>query len=226
MIDINLELLICAEIFSELTVEELKKIRDKMILKKFKKNETILYEEDTNKYMYVILEGSAKVVKITEDGKEIMLAMHKAGDSFGEISLIDGKTTTASVLAIEDSIIAFIVKENFFSLVYSQKKILDNLLRKLCSLIRENVDKIEILNFNNASQRVKVLFMKLAHEYGEKTSEGTVLHIKLTHQDMANMVGLSRETVTRVIDKWQQKGRILFLKNRTLVLSHHFFEEK
>ena len=225
MIDIDIELFTKAEIFSALPVEELKKIRNKMIIKKFKKNETILYEEDSNKYMYIILEGSVKVAKMTEDGKEIMLAMHKAGDSFGEISLIDGKSTTASVLAIQDSIIAFMDKENFYSLIYSQKKVMNNLLKKLCSLIREDVDTIELLNFNNASQRVKLLLLKLAHKYGEETPEGITLHIKLTHQDMANMVGLTRETVTRVIDKWQLQGALFFLKNRSVVLNSDFFEE-
>jgi CRP/FNR family cyclic AMP-dependent transcriptional regulator len=225
MIDIDIELLKKAEIFSSLTIEELKEVRSKIIVKEFKKNETILYEEDTNKYMYVILSGSVKVVKITEDGKEIMLAVHKSGDSFGEISLIDGKTTTASVLATQDSRIAIMAKENFYSLIYSQKMLLDNLLKKLCSLIREDVDTIELLNFNNASHRVKVLLMNLAHKYGEETPEGINLHIKLTHQDMANMAGLTRETVTRVIDKWQHKGDIFFLKNRSIVLNPDFFEE-
>jgi CRP/FNR family cyclic AMP-dependent transcriptional regulator len=225
MIEINIESLTKAEVFSTLTVDELKEVRNNMIVKKFRKNETILYEEDTNKYMYVILEGSAKVAKMTEDGKEIILAVHEAGDSFGEISLIDGKTTTASVLAMQDSIIAFMLRESFFSLIYSQKKILENLLKKLCSLIRENVDTIELLNFNNASQRIKVLFMKLSHKYGEETSKGIILRIKLTHQDMANMAGLTRETVTRVIDKWQQKGDLFFLKNRTIVLCPDFFKE-
>ena len=225
MEDIDIELLKKVELFSELTSEELTNVGSKIIVKKFKKNETILYEEDTNKYMYVIVEGNVKVVKMTEDGKEIMLAVHKSGDSFGEISLINGKTTTASVLALKDSIIAIMTKENFYALIYSQKKFLNNLLKKMCSLIREDVATIELLNFNNASQRLKVLFINLAHKYGEKTSQGIALHIKFTHQDIANMAGLARETVTRVLDKWQKKDDIFLLKNRSIVLSHKFFED-
>ena len=225
MEDFDIELLKKVELFSELSLEELKEVKTKMIVKKVKKNATILYEEDTNKYMYVILEGNTKVVKMTEDGKEIILAVHESGDSFGEISLIDGNTTTASVQATKDSIIAIMDKDNFYTLIYSQKKFLYNLLKKLCSLIREDVDTIELLNFNNAYQRVKVLLMNLAQRYGEETQKGITLHIKLTHQDIANMTGLTRETVTRVIDKWQEKGDIFFLKNRSIVLNPKFFEE-
>jgi CRP/FNR family cyclic AMP-dependent transcriptional regulator len=226
MIDRDLELLSAAEIFSKMTGEELKEIRSKMLVKEFKKNETILYEEDTNKYMYVILTGSVRVIKTTEDGKEIMIAVHKSGDSFGEISLIDGKTTTASVLATQVSRLAIMAKEDFYSLIYSQKMVLNNLLRKLCSLIREDVDQIELLNFNNASQRVKVLLMKLAHKHGEKIPEGIILHIRLTHQDMANMAGLTRETVTRIIDKLKLNKELFFRKNRSIVLGPLFFEEE
>lgn len=225
MQDFDIALLKKVELFSELTLEELKNVRTKMIVKKFKKNETILYEEDTNKYMYVILEGSVKVVKTTGDGKEIMLAVHETGDTFGEISLIDSMTTTASVLATKNSLIAIMTKENFYALIYVYKKVLDNLLKKLCSLIREDVDTIELLNFNNASQRVKVLLVNLAHKYGKETPQGITLHIKLTHQDIANMTGLARETVTRVIDKWQVTGDIFLHKNRSMVLNPEFFEE-
>ena len=99
------------------------------------------------------------------------------------------------------------------------------MLKKLCSLIREDVDTIELLNFNNAYQRVKLLLIHLAQRHGEETPKGIILHIKLTHQDIANMTGLTRETVTRVIDKWQEKGDIFFLKNRSMVINPKFLEE-
>lgn len=221
--DINL--LINVQLFDSLTTEELQNVRNKIVIKKFKKNQVMLYEEDANKYMYAILDGSVKVMKTTEDGKEIVLAMHKKGDSFGEISLVDGRTTTASVLATDDCLVAIISKEDFFSLLYSQKKVLHNVLKMLCSRIRENVDKIEILNFNHASQRIKMALAKLSQEHGEKTPDGIILHMRLTHQDIANMTGLTRETVTRVIDVWQKNGDITILKNKSILLGPDFMEE-
>jgi CRP/FNR family transcriptional regulator len=95
----------------------------------------------------------------------------------------------------------------------------------LCSRIRENIDNIKILNFNNASQRVKMSLIKLLQEHGEETPKGMLLDIRLTHQDVANMAGLTRETVTRVIDLWQKNGDITVLKNRSILLSPGFLEE-
>ncbi len=221
----DLELLKKVRLFNSLTAEELQDIRRKIIIKRVQKNEVILYEEDTNKFMYEILDGRIKVVQYTEDGKEIIIAIHNAGDSFGEISLIDGKTTTAAVLALEDSTVAIISKEVFYPLLYSSKKVLDNLLKMLCSRTRENIDNIKILNFNNASQRVKMSLIKLLQEHGEETPKGILLDIRLTHQDVANMAGLTRETVTRVIDLWQKNGDITVLKNKSILLSPGFLEE-
>ena len=209
-------------LFSSLTATELLQIQEKFVFKNFSKNETILREEQTNEFMYAILEGEAKVVQTTDDGKEIIITVHQAGDFFGELSLIDGKTAPAAVIATKDSVTAIISKKDFYSLLLSQSQILENLLQLFCSRIREYLKKIQILNFNNAAQRIKMLFLMLSETYGEKTEKGTILKIKLIHQDIADMIGLTRETVTRVLDKWQKGGEIIILKNRFILLCPEF----
>ena len=213
-------------LFSSLTDEELHHIRDKISLKRYKKNEVIFLEEDTNEYMYMILNGKVKVVQTTEGGKEILLAVHHSGEFFGEMSLIDGKTSPATVIATEDSNIAILSKREFHSLLKTQKKILDTLLLILCARLRESWEKIQLLNLKNASQRIKILLLMLSDKYGEKTDEGVTLPMKLTHQEIAEMTGMTRETVTRVIDRWQRDGEIRILKNRFIHLSPHFLTEE
>ncbi len=213
------------QLFFSLSDEELRLVSDKLILKRFRKNEIILQEEDTNEYMYIILDGKVKVVQTTEDGKEILLAIHQAGDSFGEMSLIDGKTSPATVIATEHSSAAIVSKKDFYSILETQKKVLNNLLLILCSRYRESWEKIQMLNYKNASHRVKILFLMLSEKYGEKTPEGITLNIKLTHQEIAEMTGMTRETVTRVIDKWQRDGEIHVLKNKFIHLSPNLLTE-
>jgi len=213
------------QLFSSLTDDELHQIKDKLSLKRYKKHEVILFEEDTTEYMYIILNGKTKVTQTTEDGKEILLAMHHSGEFFGEMSLLDGKTSPATVVAMEDSSVAIISRQEFYSLIRAQKRILDNLLLILCSRLRDSWEKIQLLNLKNASQRIKILFLMLSDKYGEKTAEGVTLNIKLTHQEIAEMTGMTRETVTRMIDKWQKDGEISVLKNRFIHLSSHFITE-
>ena len=213
------------QLFSSLTDQELLQISEKIRIKTFRKNETILHEEDTNEYMYTILSGKVKVIQTSEDGKETILAMHKTGDFFGEMSLIDGKTMPATVLAMEETLTAIISKQEFILLISMQGKVLEKLLIILCTRLRESWNKIQMLNFNNAAQRIKMLFSMLSAEYGEKSVDAITLNIKLTHQDIANMAGITRETVTRVIDKWQRDKEITVLKNKIIRFHPDFFKK-
>jgi len=209
-------------LFASLADKELHQIRAHIILREFKKNQTILHEEETSEFMYIIINGKVKVTRVGKDGKEAILSMHGSGEFFGEVALIDGRTAPAAVLAVENSNVAIISKEHFYSLLYTQRKVLENLLKILCSRLREAWQKIEMLTFNDAAQRLKMLLNILAETYGEKTPEGTVLHVRLIHQDIADMTGLARETVTRVLDKWKKNGEIEVLRNKYIRLNDEF----
>jgi len=223
--NVKIEFLRNIQLFSSLSDEELDQVCSKVIVEEFKKNEIILHEEDTNDFMYIILLGKVKVVQTTEDGKEIILAIHRPDEIFGEISLIDGKTSPATVLATEDSLIAIISKNEFYSLLSNQGKVLEKFLQILCSRLRESWKRIQILNLKNSSDRIKMLFLMLSYDNGKKTPEGIILNIKLTHQNIADMAGLTRETVTRVLDKWQKSGEITILKNKFILMKPNFLHK-
>ncbi len=210
------------ELFSSLTAEELRQVRERIVIKRFRKNEIILHEENTSEYMYIMLEGVAKVIQVTGEGKGIIVTMHRAGDFFGELSLIDGKTAPATVTATRDSVTAIISRRDFYDLLFGQHKVLENLLHILSLRLREAWKRIQLLNFNNAAQRVKMLLLMLSETYGMETPRGVVLNIKLIHQDIVDMTGLTRETVTRVLDKWQKSGEIQILKNKLIQLRPEF----
>lgn len=222
MDNVKIDFLRSIPLFRSLADEELNEISAKVAIREFAKNEIILQEEDTNDFMYVILLGRVKVVKATEEGKEIILAIHGSEEFFGEVSLIDGKTSPATVTATENSLVAIISKSDFYSLLLSQSKVLDTLLHILCSRLRESWKRIHILNSKNAIQRVKMLLIILSYNNGEKTSQGLVINHKLTHQDIADMAGLTRETVTRVLDRLQKNGEISVLKNKLIRLNPSF----
>jgi len=223
MIDKNLiRFLEKIELFVSLTEEELYLISTKFIIKQIKKNETILYEEDTNNFTYMILSGKLKVVHTTSDGKEIILAIHQSGQTFGEFSLIDGKTSPATVVAAEDSLIVLVPKKDFHEILTNHSKVLYNLLNILCTKLRDAWDKLRILTYKVPDERIRSLFLMLSLQSVEKTSDGTLLNMTLTHQDIADMTGLTRETVTRILNKWQNLGKITIMKNKFIRLNPNF----
>lgn len=209
-------------LFHSLNSEELSNIQKKITIKQYRRNQIILPEEDTNEYMYIIILGKVKVYQTSYEGREIILAMHRSGDYFGEMSLLDGKTVPATVQAVQDTITAIISKKDFYALIHRQRKVLKNLLSILCSRLRESWFRMRILSFDTASQRIKGLLFLLMSDYGESTEDGVVLNLKLTHQEIADMTGLSRETVTRIINRWQKSGLISLMKNRCLRLNKEF----
>ena len=172
--------------------------------------------------MYIIIHGKVKISRVGRDGKEAILSLHGSGEFFGELSLIDGRTSPAAVLAVENSNVAIISKDHFYDLLYTQRRVMENLLKILCSRLRDAWQKIEMLTFNDASQRLKMLLNMLSETYGEKTPEGTVLRVRLMHQDLADMAGLTRETVTRVLDKWKKSGEIEVLRSKYIRLNDEF----
>jgi CRP/FNR family cyclic AMP-dependent transcriptional regulator len=214
------------QLFSSLSSKELQQIIEIIEIRQLRKGAIILNQEDTGHYMYVILDGKVKVIQITQDGKEIMLAIHRTGESFGELSLIDNKTAPAMVVAAEKSVVAIISRKDFYSLLYTQGKVLETLLQIFCSRLRDSWGRIQLLSLGNASQRLRMLFLRLSRDHGRQDAEGTILTVRLTHQDIANMVGTARETVTRTIDKWQKDGEIKFLKGKYILLRHDFFCRK
>ncbi len=211
-------------LFTDLSDEELLNVRQRISIRDFKKGEIILQEEQTNEFMYLIVEGKVKVVQITEDGKETILALHAAGDFFGEMSLIDGKTVPATVIATENSHVAIVSKADFYEILFSQKKLVTRLLSIFCSRIRESYERIQILSFNNATARLKTLFAMLSDTYGIKTDKGVKIDIRLTHQNIADMTGITRETVTRIFNKWNKDGD-LTLSERFMYLSPEFLKK-
>jgi CRP/FNR family transcriptional regulator len=210
------------QMFVSLTNAELDTLVDKIVIRQYKKNEIILHENDTNNFMYLILSGRVKAVQTTEDGREIIRAIHKTGESFGELSLIDCKSTAAEVITMESTTAAIISKLNFFSILYSHKKVLDNLLMMFCNRLRDTMDKLEMTNFKSAYQRIITLLQQLSNDYGEQVTEGILLNIKLTHQNLADMSGLTRETVTRVLNRLKKDGEITIQKNKSIYLNPLF----
>jgi CRP/FNR family transcriptional regulator len=212
-------------LFSSLTDAELSEVVKRTAIKKYKRNSVILHEVDTNEFMYMVLSGKVKVTRSTEEGKETILALHGAGEFFGEVTLIDGKTTRATVSAMEDSLIVLISREDFNSLLTKHENFLNELLLIFCSRLRDSWSRIEMLNLNNAAQRIKMLLLMLSEESGTKTPEGVTLDMRLTHQNIADMTGLTRETVSRILEKWAREKAIDIGENRRIRLNPGFLKK-
>lgn len=185
--------------------------------KSYRKNQVIFLEEEVGNYMYVVLAGRIKVTKSTLKGKESILAIHKAGDFFGEMALLDGRTTPATVSAMEDCRIATIGRQDFDQFLMGNQKIVRQIIQVLCARLRYVWDQIQSMSYSTADARVRAALMQLSRKHGIADSRGMIIDLKITHQELAEMVGISRETVTRTLASLQ-KQNIILMENRRIVV--------
>ncbi len=212
-------------VFSHLSEDELRIVISKVHIRQYDKNAKFMHEGDSNNFMYLIIYGRVKISLANSEGKEMILAIRQSGDYFGEMSLIDGKTNSATVCAMEKTMIAVIYKEDFCSLLHSQPKLLLGMLRELCFRLREANEIIERLSYNKAPQKLGLLFKNYINRYGKKDNDSIVLTIRLTHQEIADMSGLARETVTATVNQWKTDGYITTSAEGLFCFSPSFLEK-
>jgi CRP/FNR family transcriptional regulator len=194
-------------LFSDLEKDELEEFSKLFKEKKYDKNEIIFFEEDTGRYMYFVKEGRVKVSRLLPNGKEMILAFHGTGEYFGEMALIDGGTTPASVTAVIPTVI-FVLSAREFNVLLEHPKVNRVLLRTLSTRCRDAWAQIEVLTFHNADARIRTAFYYLAKQRGVDTAGGTLIPMRLTHKELADIVGISRETATRVLSHLQSEELI------------------
>jgi CRP/FNR family transcriptional regulator, cyclic AMP receptor protein len=204
-------------LFATLTDAEFQSLEHVFLVRSFPKNQVIFMEEETGKYMYIVLAGKVKITKATAGGKESLLAIHQAGDFFGEMALLDGKTSPATVSAMEDCRIATVSAHDFHTLLMRNEKVVKQIIQVLCTRLRQVWAQVQSLSYSTADSRIKAGILQLSQKHGVADSRGIIINLKITHQELAEMVGTSRETVTRTLARLQESG-VLQIEQRRMIL--------
>jgi CRP/FNR family cyclic AMP-dependent transcriptional regulator len=212
-------------IFSDLDQETLEKIVKSGVLQSFKKNSVILSEEDSGSALFVITEGKVKVFRSSNDEKEVILAMLNESDFFGEMALLDGMARSATVMAIEDSKLFIIQRTEFLDLLKKYPEVSIALLTELTKRFRSSSMKIKALSLKDAEGKVATVLLQLADDIG-KIRQGIVEIDDLPfQQELANMAGTSRETISRTLHSFAKKGLIELDGSKLKIIDYEKFKE-
>lgn len=178
------------------------------------KNTLIIGEGDRSSCAYIINSGKVKIFLSDEHGKEIILSELKPGEYFGEMSLIDQEERSAAAMTMEDTELTVISQKNFRECLRSYPEIAERIMLGLVTNLREANKKISSLVFTDAYERVANMLLVLA-----KNQNGLlVIDEKPTHQHMANVVGASREMITRILKNMAADGFIKIAGKQIIVL--------
>ncbi len=187
-------------------------------IKKYNKEFILFNQGSIGDEFFIIVSGRVKITLLNEDGKEIILSILKGGDFFGEMSILEGGIRSANAIVIENAVMFILNINQFQKLIVNNSDIIGKVIKEVCARLRNADQKIGSLAFLNVYGRVISLLQQFAHEQGQKTKKGIRILNAPTHQEIAGMVGASRETVTRVIKLLKDNRTIINYQDREIMM--------
>jgi CRP/FNR family transcriptional regulator, cyclic AMP receptor protein len=212
-------------IFFNLGEVQINKIAKSGRHQKYKKNNVILSEGEECKGLFIIAKGKVKVSCYSDEINEVILAILNESDIFGEMSMLDGFPSSATVTAMENSEIFLIEREEILQLLYNNQDFAYSMLQELTKRLRDANVKIKSLVTKDSEGKIATVLIQLADETG-RTRHGKVEIEKLPYQnDLANMAGTSRETISRTLHTLAKKGLVELKGSRIRIVDYEKFKE-
>jgi CRP/FNR family cyclic AMP-dependent transcriptional regulator len=219
------DLLRLVPIFSDLDDDTLNQISHLGAQRSYPKETVILSENESGSDLYIIIEGKVKISRRSSDSKEVILSILSDSDFFGEMSVIDGLSRSANVVAMEDTVILIIQRSEFLELIHNHPEVGIALLQELTQRLRAADIKIKSLSLKDSDGKVATVILQLAEDMG-MIKNGVVEIEKLPFQhDLANMAGTSRETISRTLSSFEKKGLIEHEGSKLRILNYNKFKE-
>ena len=220
------ELLKQVPIFSGLSqadLEEIVAIADK---KSFGKNEGIFFQGDPGSFLFILVSGSAKISLIGPTGKEAILKMLYPNDFFGEMSLLDGQFRSATITSLEKSEAIIISRKDFCALIQKNPEFVLNILSIQNRNLRKATEKIASLSLFDAYGRVAQVLIDLTEQEGIPEGDSIALKLNYSRQELAGMAGLARETFTRILHEFEERGYLTVSRKKILIEDKAFLKRE
>jgi CRP-like cAMP-binding protein len=197
------------DLFKNLSDEELKELEHYLTTAMYRKKEDIFTEGDAPEWFYIVLTGKVKVTKISHDGKEIILEIISPYDIFGGVAVLRNFPYPANAVAMEDSEILKISRKNLMRLVDRFPNLMFCIALQLGDRMKSSYDTLKNIALERVEARIAALLLKLGNKVGVETDAGLMIDMRLTKQDVADMVGTTVETSIRTFSKFRKDGLVM-----------------
>jgi CRP/FNR family cyclic AMP-dependent transcriptional regulator len=215
------EVLRTVPIFSELSDEDITSLARLALRKRYPKDTVVFFENEEGDFFFTILEGRIKVTILGDDGREVILSILGPGDFFGEMALLDNETRSATAIAVEESELLSLHRNDFQSVLNDNKSITSALIRVLSARLRRANHQISTLALLDVYGRVARVIVDMAREEGKRLRDGRIAFRRATHQEIANRIGTTRETVTRMLKDLERQG-LIHVEGKEIVVQPDF----
>ena len=212
-------------IFENLNDTVLEEISSLVSVREYPKGSMIILEEEFGDIVFIIKKGTVKITRVNDEGKEVILAMLGEMEVFGEMAIIDGESRSANALAQENCELLAISSEDFINLLKNHFSVSLGLMSELAKRLRKSDQHIEALSLSDAEHRIGVSILNLAEEIGVIRKGKVTIENLPFQQDIANMSGTSRETVSRILKIFEDRQLILKEGHKVLIPDYLFFKK-
>lgn len=206
-----------APLFDSLNEEDSRALRSDVKVVKLGRGERLFTEGDAGDRLYIILSGKIKLTKAAPDGRENLLSVHGPGEMFGELSLFDPVPRTSSATAITDAQLAGLAHDALRTWLSTRPEVAMHLLQALAQRLRRINEVKADLVFTDVPGRVAKALLDLSERFGVQTPEGVQVNHDLTQEELAQLVGASRETVNKALADFAARGWIQLAAKSVLV---------
>jgi CRP-like cAMP-binding protein len=217
----ELELLRTVPIFSELTDEDIASLARLSSRRRYPKDQVVFFENEEGDFFFMILEGRIKVTILGDDGREVILTVLGPGDFFGEMALLDNEPRSATAIAVEDSELLSLHRTDFQSVLTENRSITSALIKSLTARLRKANHQISTLALLDVYGRVARVIAEMARDEGRRLRDGRIAFRRATHQEIANRIGTTRETVTRMLKDLERQG-LIHIEGKEIVVGPDF----
>jgi CRP-like cAMP-binding protein len=215
------ELLRTVPIFSELTDADIASLARLSSRRSYPKDTVVFFENEEGDFFFSIVTGRIKVTILGDDGREVILSILGPGDFFGEMALLDNEPRSATAIAVEDSELLSLHRHDFQSVLADNRSIMAALIKILAARIRRANHQISTLALLDVYGRVARVIVDMARDEGRRLKDGRIAFRRATHQEIANRIGTTRETVTRMLKDLERQGMI-HIEGREIVVQPDF----
>jgi CRP/FNR family cyclic AMP-dependent transcriptional regulator len=215
------ELLRTVPLFSELSEDAITSLSRLATRRRYPKDTVVFFENEEGDSLFMILDGRIKVTILGDDGREIILTMLGEGDLFGEMALLDNEPRSATAIAVEESELLLLQRNDFQSVIHENPGISSALIKVLSNRLRRANHQISTLALLDVYGRVARVILDMAREEGRRLKDGRIAFRRATHQEIANRIGTTRETVTRMLKDLERQA-LVKIEGREIVLQPGF----
>ncbi|MEI7453164.1 MAG: Crp/Fnr family transcriptional regulator [Actinomycetes bacterium] len=207
-----------APLFAALDVEGAAALRASLVERSVVKGEVLFSEGDPGDRMYVIVDGKIKLGQTSGDGRESLLAVLGPGEMFGELSLFDPGVRTSTATGLTDAIVLGLGNDQLRPWLAGRPEVAAALLQALARRLRRTNEAMADLVFSDVPGRVAKALMDLGEKFGTILPDGLMVTHDMTQEELAQLVGASRETVNKALADFAQRGWIRLESRQVLIL--------